>query len=1752
MFIRRYSFVFLPILFAAILLGLPTKPQYLKPQNQTVAQAATVLNSGPNVNMVSGTQLPYGDPWLQRQNEPSIAVSTRNPLHLLGGANDYRTIDMPQELPGEVPGQEEKIKAQAVGREPWLGLFKSFDGGQTWITTLLPGFPLDYSNDGNASPLKTGGWEAASDPVVRAGPNGLFYYSGIAFHRDTKVGVVFISRFIDNNNREMNTKAGDCIKYLDTKIIAMGSGGPSGIFLDKPWIAVDIPRLPFSKITVDGQSIQEHNVYIAFSAFTGEENTLKSKIMFARSNNCGETWSTPIQVSKGNYTYQGATIAIHPILGAVFVAWRKFGDAGQPNQEIYVAKSITRGLIFQNQVKVASFYSFDQASSGGTFRTNSYPTMAVDSLDRVYVAWSQRMGTADARAQIVISASLLGNSWRTPTPIDNSGVGHQIMPSLTFAGGKVMAVWYDQRDDYSGRFTKYIDDLSGQPRHTLDVRVAQADPSLNPVFEPSLRISRYRFYLADNGTLTQAQFNPVNYPLFKNGTWPFMGDYIDISPSPMFVLGPYGYWRFNNDPSYSTVFHVAWTDNRDVRPPTSGTWQDYGPPNSLQSSPFTQTNGCNSWENAGMRNQNVYTSAITEGIIVGCPGNTKPLGTLGKTPDGKSIPRAFVVFVRNTTSLIKSFRLTFAKQPKNGRASFLEFEDLRTLDVKIAPYSSISRAAFVDSTDRKASVEVDVAEIDMPNGQPISGGLTGYVVFNPEIENPEIENPDLLAAEVHNPEIENPEIINWDYRLNPEIINPEIINPEIINPEIINPEIENPEIINPEIENPEIINPEIENPNIPDPTAGQLTDVIWKLKNAGNTASSYIFKTLSTAAREDGTLPGGIMAQLLVYRVYKIPALLGSSSPCDLREQQRHELMLNVTNPEIENPEIENPEIENPEIENPEIENATFNLEPNGEALVLLRLWKPNVSSAQSLGGVKTLSMADIIGTLVGYASGTSRNTQELKQGVPTYPDTASALIITTKFLSDGKVGQPYSDFLTAAGGKKSYTWSIINGILPAGLSFNSTTGEIYGTPTAAGTSSFTIQVTDYNGDSRTQDCWITILGVTGGGYTISGRVTVSGSGLPGVTMGGLPVPPVTDSSGYYSSLVAPNWSGTVTPTKTGYTFTPASQTYTNVTSNWVTNYAATIIPVPHTVSTPTTPTGPASGFTTISYTYASGGSTCSAGHNVEYKFDWGDGNISAWSSSTSASHSWASVGTYNVKAQARCSQDHAIISSWSAELAVTISNFKLTVVYIYQTDTTSANSFKASLAEKGIVADLLHVDSINSFDFSGYSVVLIGNDTGSYSRTWGGVDISQDDPRVIKIVGTGLPVIAIGTGNFIFDTKNLDLNVGAMQSAVDDLQTSILKVDPSHRIWNSPNVIGGTTVDIYQTAAPREELFEGNVVSGVVTLARCPIVHTAGVYYPIVSQDRFIQWGFRLSPDSWTQTGKDLFENIISTAVESYEFVLKWGSQGSGDGQFNHALKIEVDSSSNVYVVDPGNARIQKFTSDGTFITKWGSLGGGDGQFNSPCGIAVDNSGNVYVADVSLPRIQKFTSTGVFVTKWGSSGNGDGQFSSPRGIEVDSSGNVYVADQGNDRIQKFTSTGVFVTKWGSNGSGDGQFDDPNGIAVDSSGNVYVADTSNNRIQKFTSDGVFVTKWGSNGSGDGQFGYPEEIAVDSFGNVYVADTSYHRIQKFTSVRTFVTKWGTQGSGDGQFYYPQGIAVDSSGNVYVADTWNNRVQKFRKK
>ena len=103
----------------------------------------------------------------------------------------------------------------------------------------------------------------------------------------------------------------------------------------------------------------------------------------------------------------------------------------------------------------------------------------------------------------------------------------------------------------------------------------------------------------------------------------------------------------------------------------------------------------------------------------------------------------------------------------------------------------------------------------------------------------------------------------------------------------------------------------------------------------------------------------------------------------------------------------------------------------------------------------------------------------------------AAAPSITTSSLSDGKMGAAYSQTMTATG-TTPIKWSISGGALPDGLTLDETTGKISGTPTAAGTASFTVKVANSAG-SGTKELSITITKDAPTEHTVT--VTSSGNG---------------------------------------------------------------------------------------------------------------------------------------------------------------------------------------------------------------------------------------------------------------------------------------------------------------------------------------------------------------------------------------------------------------------------------------------------------------------------------------------------------------------------------------------------------------------------------------------------------------------------------------------------------------------------------
>ena len=82
---------------------------------------------------------------------------------------------------------------------------------------------------------------------------------------------------------------------------------------------------------------------------------------------------------------------------------------------------------------------------------------------------------------------------------------------------------------------------------------------------------------------------------------------------------------------------------------------------------------------------------------------------------------------------------------------------------------------------------------------------------------------------------------------------------------------------------------------------------------------------------------------------------------------------------------------------------------------------------------------------------------------------------ILTSSLPQASIGIAYSATLMASGGRSPYTWSLVQGGLPAGLTLDGGTGLISGTPSASGTSSFTVQVRDSQASPATAQTTLSV-----------------------------------------------------------------------------------------------------------------------------------------------------------------------------------------------------------------------------------------------------------------------------------------------------------------------------------------------------------------------------------------------------------------------------------------------------------------------------------------------------------------------------------------------------------------------------------------------------------------------------------------------------------------------------------------------------
>src|SRR5262245_1204457 len=313
--------------------------------------------------------------------------------------------------------------------------------------------------------------------------------------------------------------------------------------------------------------------------------------------------------------------------------------------------------------------------------------------------------------------------------------------------------------------------------------------------------------------------------------------------------------------------------------------------------------------------------------------------------------------------------------------------------------------------------------------------------------------------------------------------------------------------------------------------------------------------------------------------------------------------------------------------------------------------------------------------------------------------------------------------------------------------------------------------------------------------------------------------------------------------------------------------------------------------------------------------------------------------------------------------------------------------------------------------------------------------------------------------------------------------------------------------------------------------------------------------------------SGDGHFRSPLGNATADASFlspISSFGSQGSGAGQFQSPLGVAIQASSgNVYVVDSGNARVEKFFPDGSFISAFGQ-----GQLSSPRAIATDTLGKVYVSDAGTNTVQKFDANGNFVSTIDGTGAPQGHFQSLGGVAVDQANNLWVADSGTSNVIEFDSKGKFLRQWldscpssGPVTAGCATGSNPTAIAVDSAHNaVYLIDVFGGYVNRYSLTGTWQREIDRNVIHIGTFSVtsPSALALDrGTGNLYVDHTNTGggqadvTVYDPTGVKLDDLSLGQNTNSQGLAFssLPGGALKPGQGHLYLSDATNNNLTVF---
>ena len=218
------------------------------------------------------------------------------------------------------------------------------------------------------------------------------------------------------------------------------------------------------------------------------------------------------------------------------------------------------------------------------------------------------------------------------------------------------------------------------------------------------------------------------------------------------------------------------------------------------------------------------------------------------------------------------------------------------------------------------------------------------------------------------------------------------------------------------------------------------------------------------------------------------------------------------------------------------------------------------------------------------------------------------------------------------------------------------------------------------------------------------------------------------------------------------------------------------------------------------------------------------------------------------------------------------------------------------------------------------------------------------------------------------------------------------------------------------------------------------------------------------------------------------------------GEGMLSSAHGMFIDQQENLYLPVINSHVVLKYSAAGNLLmtlgtwdqpseTGWSGnyqdpVKQAAGPFHRPTDVAMSPAGDLYISDgYGNARVHRFTADGSLQMSWGAPGKtAPGEFHVPHGVWVHTDGRVFVADRENNRIQIFSPDGEFLTQWTG-------FARPCAIYIDADEVVYVPELDG-LITLLTIDGQVLARWTSP-TGTGEIDGGHAVWVDSHGDIYI-------------------------------------------------------------